>query len=341
MRSLDENIVIKLEKMLNRYIEIGDMLSFEEVIVDNKLTIRLSKEQKHLEKVVELYKKYKKLTEDLEYFKTNLDSFSAQEKEQVQKEIEFLEGEISDCVLLVTDELANTTKEINKIGVQIICINTNEKIVSFANDLIGSYVNCCEIEGFDVSFVEDKKLFDNTNNSVTLEINGINATKLFENENGLHEFVEDIKGTILVVVFEMPNYKNYTLTDKDLKIDIFRSSGAGGQNVNKLSTAIRITHLQTGIVVTCQDERSQLQNKTKAMETIKQRVEDFSKSEFEKLVKIQKENMKSKSNKKVRTYNYLKNVVVDTLTGESMDLIEFKNGNLKPLFNKRLILEGN
>ncbi len=165
-----------------------------------------------------------------------------------------------------------------------------------------------------------------TKNKNTLLVAGAGASARMKEENGVHKLVTaDRTATVTVAVLPSQTKRDVEINEKDLRIDLYHSGGAGGQNINKVETAIRITHLPTGIVVTCQDERSQLQNKRKAMETLKEKLlARDKKAREEEMIKLRK----SASEKVICTYNEETGTVTRS-TGEKYAYIEYMQGRKK------------
>lgn len=262
-----------LEGLQNRVSEIEQLLSFEEVLVDSKLTSAL---QKELSEIFPLVQKYKKLKQTA----------------QTQSEYENLVASILDDITQKTEEQA-----------AIIYIQPQNKLSS---DLKFAYKKVCEMEG--LNFSEETQF---------LKVSGQNALKFFENENGLHRSENE---DVSVIVFPEPqNAEEFKI--EDVRIDIFHSSGAGGQNVNKVATAVRATHTKTGLSAVCQDERTQFQNKARAIENLRDKYEKaISKKHEREIAELKKQ---YKSDKLVRTYNYKTNVVKDTKSNLSISLSDF------------------
>lgn len=298
-----KNDVLEIAKKIDeRFCEIETMLGYEEVITDQNLTKKLCKEQKNLQNVHNLFDDYKKMLEL---------------------------GDQDECkkiIVQISKELVKVKNEKNNFVVEINAKKCDDN--SYLQFLENSYQNFCKKMGFDVDTSSGK-------NSAKLSISGFDAKKYFENEVGVHRFVENSKQQeIFVFVYDTQNMPNLNLAEKDVRVDVFRSNGAGGQNVNKVSTAIRVTHLKTNIVATCQDERSQFQNRERAFEILKNKLANFYETQTQKQVDAQKkEQLNHQKNFIARTYNFDKNVVKDSRTDLCLPLVQFKNGEIEQLFN--------
>lgn len=206
--------------------------------------------------------------------------------------------------------LPSSEKSPNGIIVEADINGCPNDVVDFVEKLFGSYILLAEKNGLKVEFAEtsDKK--------ISILVNGDNASDIFKFEKGLH-YIKDknFATNILISVFPQIDEKavDVNIDPGDLKIDVYRSSGAGGQHINKTSSAVRITHLPTGIVVACQQERSQFQNKEKAMQMLKSKLVAL--EEQRKNESILNERLDGIDTSKVRTYDLNNNTLTDHRIG--------------------------
>lgn len=261
--------------------------------------------------------RYSKLSTLMEYPEFNIDyNFSR----KFLKEIEDIKDvvELYDMYLLCTidEEKENLISEINKELTKSICdnfdgiiINVNSKSIDAKKFLIKSYAN----------YFDSLKYIVETNKD-EVRVAGANLYSKYLNETGIHEYiVGDQKSVATVLILPYKDRKEEGIPMDELKIDYFHSSGAGGQNVNKVETAIRITHIPTGLQVQCQDERSQLQNKNKALELIVKKVNANKDKDYINLVnKIKKEALSKASI--IRQYNMSKDELFDVRTQKKYNI---------------------
>lgn len=206
--------------------------------------------------------------------------------------------------------LPSSEKSPNGIIVEADINGCPNDVVEFVEELFGSYILLAEKNGLKVEFAEtsDKK--------ISILVNGEDALDIFKFEKGLH-YVKDKNFTsnILISVFPQIDEKvtEVNIDPNDLKIDVYRSSGAGGQHINKTSSAVRITHLPTGIVVACQQERSQFQNKEKAMQMLKSKLVAL--EEQRKNESMLNERLDGIDTNKIRTYDLNNNTLTDHRIG--------------------------
>ena len=352
-----EKMIDRLETMLSKYNELTEKLTSSEVLNDYNLLKNISKEKSNLEETVNTYKEYKNVLNSIEETKLMLDDpelkdianeeiISLEEKEkELQKKLEFL--------LIPKDE--NDGKD---VIMEIRGAAGGDEANIFAGDLFRMYSYYAEKNHWKIEIIHSVEGTSGGFSQIEYIVKGKDVYSKLKYESGSHRVqrVPETENqgrvhTSTATVLVMPKYDNVSINinENDLKIDVYHSSGAGGQSVNTSNSAVRITHLPTGVVVTCQDERSQLKNKEKALELLKIKIN--SALEEEKNNKEQSER-KSKigsgdRSEKIRTYNYPQNRVTDhRINFTIMELDRVMNGYLdsiiEALINEdmRLKLEG-
>ena len=322
----------RLQMLADRYEELGELLSDPDVIADSKRFMELSKEMADLRETVEKYEKYKQVVQqikdDEEMLSTGLDDeMAAMVKEELsdsKNEKQKLEQEIK---ILLLPKDPNDGKD---LIMEIRGAAGGDEASLFAADLFSMYSKYAERQGWSIEVIDKNMTEVGGFKEIALTINGKNVWSKLKYESGAHRVqrvpVTESAGrvhtsTATVVVMPEEEDVEIDLDPKDIRVDVYRSSGAGGQHINKTSSAVRMTHLPTGIVVAMQDQRSQQQNREKAMKILKARVYDYYKSQEQSEYD---ENRKSAvgtgdRSERIRTYNYPQNRVTDHRIGLSLN----------------------
>ena len=305
-----EKILLLSKQQSDRFKEISHLLSCEEVIVDPVLTANLCKELALIKPVHELYQDY--LTAE-----TLADSD--------------LKNEILQSL---ANKLVDVQNESQKVTIEFSLKNILPK-QELLQVLINAYKQFCEQKKLAFNITQNK-------NCMLVDISGFNAKKFLESEVGVHRFISSSKQfDVMAFVYDTQTIPEINLKDDDIKIDVFRSNGAGGQHINKTDSAIRITHLKTNIVATCQDNRSQFQNKERAMEILKQKLLDYyTQNKISSESKTKQAELKAFKNVIVRTYDFDKNLVQDCRVNFVKKLTEFDGNEFLHLANILILNKG-
>ena len=325
-------MIERLDKISSRYEEIKQELTKPETLDNIDLLTKLSKEQSDLEEVVTKYKKYKQaikqIEEDKELLKDNeLKDIAAEELKNLEIEKKQIEEDL-EVLLLPKDE--NDEKN---IIMEIRGAAGGDEANIFAGDLFRMYQRYAEGKGWKVEIINAEESASGGFSQIECIIKGENVYSRLKYESGAHRvqrIPETESGgrihTSTATVIVMPEEDNIEIEVKpeDIKVDVYRSGGAGGQSVNTTDSAVRMTHIPTGIVVTCQNERSQLQNKEKALQILKSKIyeeEQRKKDEAEGKERKSKIGTGDRS-EKIRTYNYPQNRVTDHRIGLTLNKLD-------------------
>lgn len=338
-------MIERLETIEKRYNELTEELMKPEVISNIKKTLQLTKEQAGLKEAYDAYQEYKSTTSQIEDAKEmvkdpELGEMAKEELEELQTKLEKLEKEI-EIILLPKDP--NDGKN---VIVEIRGAAGGDEANIFAGDLFRMYTRYAEKKGFTYQVYNSVDGTAGGFSQIELIIKGKNAYSILKYESGSHRVqrvpVTESNGrlqTSTATVLVMPEVDediDIEINPNDLRIDIYRSSGCGGQGVNTTDSAVRITHLPTNTVVTCQNERSQIQNKEQALKVLKSRL-----YELEQQKKLEEAGTARRSKigtgdraEKIRTYNYPQNRVTDHRIGyTTKNLDRVMDGDLDDIIN--------
>lgn len=347
------DLIKKLEEIYQKFESINQKLQDQSILSDQKKIIQLSKERRNLEDLVDVYKKYKKTVTDLEgnlsiiekSKEAELVELAEAEIESLKEEKEKLEDEIK--VLLIPKDPDDDKDVIMEIRAG----TGGDEAGLFAGDLFRMYTRYAELKGWKYEVIDANESMLGCYKEIVLSIIGEGVYGELKFESGVHRVqrvpTTEASGrlhTSAASVVVMPEAEDVEvdIDANDLRIDVYRSGGAGGQNVNKVETAIRITHLPTGLVVQCQDERSQLKNRQKAMKVLKARLYDMKLAEQNKDIAAQRKSMVRSGDRsdKIRTYNFPQNRVTDHRIGLTLyNLVSIVNGELYELVEKLKIAD--
>lgn len=333
----------KLEIFSKRYEELNKRMYEPDVACDPVQFREINKELSQITPIVEKYKEYKGLKQIIDDALSLLNDSESDDELKTLAQLEL--SDAKDRVGLVEEELKvlllpKDPNDDRNVIVEIRGGTGGEESSLFAADLFRMYTMYAERKGFSVEILNENETELGGYKEISFMINGFGAYSLFKFESGTHR-VQRVPQTesggrihtsaATVAVLPEADDVEIDINPSDLQIDTFRSSGAGGQHINKTSSAIRITHLPTGMVVECQDERSQYKNKDKALKVLKSRLLKVEQDKQSAEIASDRKSQVGSGDRseKIRTYNFPQSRITDHRIGLTLyKLDDVLNGNL-------------
>lgn len=338
----------KLSFIEERFAELEHKISDPEVIADQELWRKLCKEHSDITPIVEKYREYKALNENIEEAKEMLadSSLDKDEKSMIEDEISASKKQIED----VSEEikillLPKDPNDDKNVIIEIRGGTGGDEAALFAADLLRMYSMYAETRRWRVEILSSNETDIGGYKEVTFSINGDMAYSRLKFESGVHR-VQRIPSTesggrihtSAATVAVLPEVEDVEveINQNDLRIDVFRAGGPGGQCVNTTDSAVRITHIPTGVVVSCQDEKSQHKNKDKAMKILRSRVYDMMLQQQNDAISQERKNQVGSGDRseRIRTYNYPQGRVTDHRIGLTLHRLDsIMNGDLDEIID--------
>ena len=346
------SLLEKLEGIRLKFEEVAQQITDPEVISDTKRYVKLNKEYKELEKVVDVYKEYKNILENIDNAKEMLKEDDPEMREMAKMELDELEAKLPELEETVKLLLIPSDPEDSKNAVVEIRAGTGGDEASiFAGDLFRMYTKFAEKKGWKVDVTDFSEGTAGGYKEIVMNISGDSVYGTMKYESGVHRVQRvpqtETQGrvhTSAATVAVLPEAEEFDieLRQEDIRKDTYCSSGPGGQSVNTTYSAIRLTHIPSGIVVTCQDQKSQLKNLDKAMAELRTRLYNLEYQKYLDEISSKRKTMVSTGDRsaKIRTYNYPQGRVTDHRINFTLyNLPAIMDGDLQPNIDKLIVEE--
>jgi len=341
------SIVKKLELIQEQYHSIANQLADEGIQSDGKKMVELSKEFSRIEPVVVLFEKYQSLEEEKqateELIKDDDGSMSDLAKEEIDS--------ISEQLIIIEDEitpmlLSSDSRDGSNVFLEIRAGTGGDEAAIFAGDVFRMYARFCEKNNWSLEILNQNETGQGGFKEIIAKVIGSGVFAKLKFESGTHRVQRipktESQGRIhtsactVAVIAEADEMNEVEISNNDVRVDTYRASGAGGQHVNKTDSAVRLTHIPTGIVAECQDNRSQHKNRAKALSLLKAKIYDM---EQKKIQDQQAEERKmlvgsGDRSERIRTYNYPQGRITDhRINLTQYNLAEFMEGDLDTMID--------
>ena len=343
----------KLKSIKEKYDRIDEQLSDHNIVSNQAKHIALGKERRELSDIVEAYKSYDQLIRNINGNQEIIDSAEDKELTEIAEselqELKEKKVQMEEQIRLLL--IPKDPDDDKNVIFEIRAGTGGDEAGLFAADLYRMYTRYAEVRGWKAEVIDYSDTGIGGIKEVVFSLIGQSVYGDLKFESGVHR-VQRVPATegsgrvhtsaASVVVLPEVEDVEVEIDPNELRIDVFRSGGAGGQNVNKVETAIRITHIPSGLVVQCQDERSQLKNRQKAMKVLKSRLYDLKMREQTSEIAAQRKSMVRSGDRsdKIRTYNFPQNRVTDHRIGLTLyNLSEIVEGDLNDLIEKLKIAD--
>ena len=321
---MKDSIVQKLNKLIDRHEELGALLSDSEIISDQDKFRTLSKEYADVEPVVNCYNDYRQTLDDIEEAQSLLKDGDADMREMAQEELsdaqsrrDEMEAELQKLLL------PRDPNDSNNVFLEVRAGTGGDEAAIFSGDLYRMYTRYAEKKGWKVEPVSEREGDHGGYKEIIVRVTGQDVYAHLKFESGAHRVQRvpetESQGRVhtsactVAIMPEIDSVDEIEINKNDLRVDTFRASGAGGQHVNKTDSAIRLTHIPTGIVVECQDERSQHKNKARAMSLLQSRILTGIQDKQQQQQADERRNLVGSGDRseRIRTYNYSQGRVTD------------------------------
>ena len=348
---MNKSLKFKLDQLLDRYEELGALLSDADVISDQNRFRSYSKEYADIEPVVICFREFESQSLELEDAKVMLKDPDNDIREMAEMEM----GELEDALEILDSRLQKLLlpkdpHDANNVFLEIRAGTGGDEAAIFAGDLFRMYSRFAETQNWKMEILNERQGDHGGYKEIIARVDGKNAFGKMKFESGAHRVQRvpqtESQGRVhtsactVAVLPELDDIEVIAIAKNDLRVDTYRASGAGGQHVNKTDSAVRLTHLPTGIVVECQDERSQHKNKARAMSLLQAKLMDKAQTEQSNEQAETRRSLVGSGDRseKIRTYNFPDGRVTDHRINLTIHrLSQVMTGELDPIVDQLII----
>ena len=344
---MKKSIVKKLALIQEQYHSIANQLADEGIQSDGKKMVELSKEFSRIDPVVMLFEKYQSLEEEKEAAEELIKDDDGSMIDLAKEEID----SISEQLLMIEDEitpmlLSSDPRDGSNVFLEIRAGTGGDEAAIFAGDVFRMYARFCEKNGWSLEILNQNETGQGGFKEVIAKVEGSSVFSKLKFESGTHRVQRipktESQGRIhtsactVAIIAEADEMNEVDISNNDLRVDTFRASGAGGQHVNKTDSAVRLTHIPTGIVAECQDNRSQHKNRAKALSLLKAKIYDMEQKKIQDQQAQERKMLVGSGDRseRIRTYNYPQGRITDhRINLTQYNLAEFMEGDLDTMID--------